>query len=307
MMVGVKVRRRIGRSALAWLLVAMAAGALAGPAGAADTALTTDPTADAVAAFGGWTVWSRQDVDGRYRLVVAAPGGQPGDANLPASTQPVDAQLSPSPDGSDIVATFTLCSPGCAAQQYLLMTGASSALRLGGRRCRASGVSSWMDAVAYVARGSGCHPAGVWYRRARGRPRLIAKSSNATTTDLNGTQLLWAGEFYLRVQGVRARRARTLFIFPPGEGESYEVRSPSLAGDGFAYYALRHLLAPDYGQVLLRQPVTDPNACQYLNRPPVTRVGETKLAPVSVAVDRGAVYYTNGADVYQATDPPPEW
>jgi hypothetical protein len=293
------------------VVVGVAALGLAGvsPARAADTALTTDPSAQAVAAYGGWVVWSRQASDGTYNLVVKPPGGMPADAPVRASVRPIDAQLSP--EGDDVVATFAVCGRRCDVLQYQLVSGVLTFVNVGRRRgCRASGVSGWEGAVAYVLSGRGCgRPPGVYYHRPtrNGPVRLLAKSRNALTTDLRGNQVLWAGEFYLRVQRTTSHRARTLFEFFPGEGESFEVRSPSLAGDGFAYYVLRHNLEPDFGQVYLRQAVTGAEQCQELNRPPVTRVGETRLIPVSLATDGDAVYYTNGAGVYQATDPPPAW
>ena len=83
------------------LLLLVAAAVAAVPASAsADEAVAETSRPTPLAAYGGWSAWSRTDAGGRYVLQLRSPGGDVRDAPLPSSSAPWDVSLGPDAGGA---------------------------------------------------------------------------------------------------------------------------------------------------------------------------------------------------------------
>jgi hypothetical protein len=111
------LRRLLPLAALALALVPAA------PA-AADQAVAEIGRQSPVAAYGGWSAWSRYDsATGRYALMVQVPGQVAAPVGLPSSSRPFDVSLGPD-SGHNVAAVYRRCgSSGCDIRRYNTASG----------------------------------------------------------------------------------------------------------------------------------------------------------------------------------------
>ncbi|MGO8904288.1 MAG: hypothetical protein ACLQMH_01525 [Solirubrobacteraceae bacterium] len=106
-----------------------------------------DPSGSTVAAYGGWSAWSRVDeTTGDYALTLRSPAGVISPADVPERPAPFDVELGPS--GHGVAAVYSRCSNTAEALGCHIYE-----LRLGAR-----GASEQMLA----APGSSVHEPAVW-------------------------------------------------------------------------------------------------------------------------------------------------
>jgi hypothetical protein len=104
--------RRIAAAAAAvqFVLAGLTAGARAEPPA------LLDAKGVSLAAYGGWTAWSRVDAStGRYALVTRSPKGLISLAAVPERTSPFDVELGPS-GRSAVAAVYSRCPAGAALE-----------------------------------------------------------------------------------------------------------------------------------------------------------------------------------------------
>ena len=81
----------------------------------AQAPLTLDPAGASVAAYGGWSAWSRADTaTGHQALVIRSPQGTISLAPVPESTSTFDVELGPS--GAHVAAVYSRCASPPAKQ-----------------------------------------------------------------------------------------------------------------------------------------------------------------------------------------------
>jgi hypothetical protein len=137
--------------------VAVAAGILvislvgvAARAGA-QTPTVLDPNGVSVAAYGGWTAWSRSDATtNQYALVVRSPQGTSSLAPVADSASPFDVELGPS--GSGVAAVYSRCAntttlAGCRIAELGL------------------GVAGATEHILAPPGGGSVHEPAIWQRR----------------------------------------------------------------------------------------------------------------------------------------------
>jgi hypothetical protein len=80
------------------------------PEAAADTPVVLDPNGSSVAAYRGWTAWSRADTrTSRFELVLRSPQGTISLPQVAESASPFDIELGPT-GGSGVAAVYSRCA-----------------------------------------------------------------------------------------------------------------------------------------------------------------------------------------------------
>jgi hypothetical protein len=114
-----------------------------------------------IAAYGGWTAWSRFDeASGRYALVLRDPSGVEHDAPVPASAKPFDVSLGPDAGrgaAQKVLAIYRHCSAhGCDLRVLDVATGAQRTLKGIASSYRAATPAIWRSNVVFTRRVNGC-------------------------------------------------------------------------------------------------------------------------------------------------------
>ena len=275
----------------------------AGPATAADEALTRDPTAANVSTHSGQPVWSRVARDGQARLVQRVRGRN---RDLPVKPKAglFDPDVGTTPRGN-LTIVYTRCvglsGQGCDIWQYdgfdlkeRKVPGASTAT------CSEFAPSVWLGSVAFARTGPGkCK--GLYVVR-RGKLRKV-DSRVPAETDLRGGRVTYLfvppGDTLrsqIRVRTLRNKRSRVIVTGFASEGESYAVSSPVMTGRYI------HWLQEDR----VRDEFFAGRALAASRGAPLEFTQRTFPGRVdSIAITRERFYYTNGKGLYLATDPPP--
>jgi hypothetical protein len=284
---------------------------------AADTLVHADPTAEDVTAYGGVLMWSRRDAAGRYHLVQRV-GTVVSDAPVPAAAHPFEPDLGPGP-GRRVVAVYERCRRTlrrCDVRRLDVATGRERRARGAATRTASEQAASVWGARYAFARQD--RREGL-FTAARGRARLLA-AREVVETDLRRRTVAFAtyrpGEAVqvdftgIWVHQVRARgRGRSCLVDRGDQGgeEGTALNSPVL--DGGHVYWHDFTAEPGIVERVARAPL--PSACT--RRPRIQYLARTLPIGVdSIAVDRGALYYTQGdyidaTGVYLADAPPPRF
>lgn len=301
------------------LLTAALALVLAGaPPAAGDTLVHGDPSAENVTAHGGVLLWSRRDAVGKHHLVQRA-GAVVSDAPVASSEHPFDPDLGPA--GKDrVVAVYERCRKGfrrCDLYRLDVTSGRERRIRaVSTRRGSEFGASVWGERYAFARQGPSRE--GL-FTAARGRTRFLG-GSEVLETDVRSRTIALAtysaGEGVevdstgIYVHRVRSRgRGRSCLVDRGDQGaeEGTALNSPVLDGDHVYWHDFT--ADPRIVERVARAPLT--SACD--RRPRIQSSDRTLPVGVdSVAVDRGAVYYTQGdyvdaTGVYMADSPPPRF
>lgn len=296
----------------------MTAVLAAPPPAAGDTLVHGDPSAENVTAYGGVLVWSRRDSEGRHHLVRRV-GAVVSDAPVASSEHPFDPDLGPAGRGR-LVAVYERCRKGfrrCDLYRLDVASGRERRIRaVSTRRGSEFGASVWGERYAFARESPSLE--GL-FTAARGRTRFLA-GSDVLETDVRSRTIALAtytaGERVqvdftgIYVHRVRSRgRGRSCLVDRGDQGgdEGTALNSPVLDGE----YVYWHDFTADPGIVERVARARLASACR---RRPRIQFGDRTL-PVgvdSIAVDRGAVYYTQGdyvdaTGVYIADSPPPHF
>ncbi len=301
------------------LLTATLALVLVGaPCAAGDTLVHGDPSAENVTAHGAVLMWSRRDAGGRYHLVQRA-GAVVSDAPVASSDHPFNPDLGAA--GKDrTVAVYERCRKGfrrCDLYRLDVISGRERRIRaVSTRRGSEFGASVWGERYAFAR--EGISREGL-FTAARGRTRFLG-GLEVVETDVRGRTIALAtysaGERVqvdltgIYVHRVRARGSGRSCLVDRGDQSAEEgtaLNSPVL--DGGHVYWHDFTVDPRIVERVVRAPLA--SACG--RRPRIQPSDRTLPVGVdSIAVDRGAVYYTQGdyvdaTGVYVADSPPPRF
>jgi hypothetical protein len=270
-----------------------------------DASVSTDRSAANLTAFGSSLAWSREESNGRHRLVsytkLQALGSQPPPADLAvrASSSPFDPDLGVDRRGRPAV-VYTRCAGvsgrncdvyGFDGKVESKVRGASSS------RCSEFAPSIWKGVIAFAR--SGSRRCNGLYLKGRG-PMLRLDRRIPADTDIRGNRVAYlhapssrstvirifsfsseGGRSHVVVAGVRTGRERTRVTYPEFSGR-------------YLYFLLEDLRRNDV--LVGRSRVERGSLLQFSRR---TLPGSID----SIGVDGNTVYFTNGRGVYQATDP----
>jgi hypothetical protein len=140
------------------LLLLVAAAVAAVPASAsADEAVAETARPTPLAAYGGWSAWSRTDAGGRYVLQLRSPGGDVRDAPLPSSSAPWDVSLGPDAGGA-VTAVYRRCrARGCDVDRLDIASGRTETLRaVSSPSFDEATPAIWRSTVVFTRRVRGC-------------------------------------------------------------------------------------------------------------------------------------------------------
>jgi hypothetical protein len=291
--------------------------AMAAPAYAAERLVSSDATADNVAAYGGVLAWSREAAPGEFRLVVRGGGGI-RDAPVRSFRHPVNADLGPAPGGG-VVATYARCKKSnlCDVFRLGLVTGRERKLRsISSRRRSEYAISTWrgrslfgrarvVDGVLYSYRRGGTLKTGPLRRVHRELP---------SETDLQGSRAaIWLDNDpsvtsnYTAVVVKRFRRSgrgRACTVAdasgPSAVGPGDRVYAPVLAGD-FVYWLYDYLdyAMPSRSTTRIRRTRLPGSRCSARGFREETPLVDPSAG--SLAVDGGSLFYTDRQGVVEAT------
>jgi hypothetical protein len=310
------------RSHTTLLTAALAlAGLAAAPPAAGDTLVHGDPSAENVTAHGGVLMWSRRDAAGKHHLVQRA-GAVVSDARVASSEHPFDPDLGPA-GKNRVVAVYERCRKGfrrCDLYRLDVIGGRERRIRAVSTRAGSEfGASVWGERYAFARAGPARE--GL-FTAARGRTRFLS-GSEVLQTDVRGRtialatysagdrQVDFTGIYVHRVpsRGRGRGRGRSCLVDRGDQGaeEGTALNSPALDGDHVYWHDFT--AGPRIVERVARAPLA--SACD--RRPRIQSSNRTLPVGVdSIAVDRGAVYYTQGdyvdaTGVYIADSPPPQF
>jgi hypothetical protein len=140
------------------LLLLVAAAVAAVPASAsADEAVAETSRPTPLAAYGGWSAWSRTDAGGRYVMQLRSPGGAVRDAPLPSSSSPWDVSMGPDASGA-VTAVLRRCrATGCDIDRLDVTSGRTERLRaVSSPSFDEATPAIWRSTVVFTRRIRGC-------------------------------------------------------------------------------------------------------------------------------------------------------
>jgi hypothetical protein len=142
---------------IALLLLVAAAVAAVPASAAADEAVAETVRPTPLAAYGGWSAWSRTGAGGRYVLQLRSPGGDVRDAPLPSSSSPWDVSLGPDAGGA-VTAVYRRCrARGCDVDRLDMASGRTETLRaVSSPRFDEATPAIWRSSVVFTRRIRGC-------------------------------------------------------------------------------------------------------------------------------------------------------
>jgi hypothetical protein len=130
---------------------------------------TTDCQAPTIAAYGGWTAWSRSDpATGDFELVLRSPAGTIAPAPVPERVSPFDVELGPS--GSGVAAVYSRCTntvtlQGCGIYELPLGVPAAGETALavpGGGSVHEPAI--WGNRIVFLRRNPGGGSEDIYYK-----------------------------------------------------------------------------------------------------------------------------------------------
>jgi hypothetical protein len=274
-----------------------------------DASVSSDRSAANLTAFGSSLAWSREESNGRHRLVsytrLQTLGSQPPPADLAvrASSSPFDPDLGVDRKGNPAV-VYTRCAGvsgrncdvyGFDGKVESKVRGASSS------RCSEFAPSIWKGIIAFAR--SGSRRCNGLYLKGRG-PLLRLDRRIPADTDIRGNRVAYlhapssrrtfirifsfsreGGRSHVVVAGVRAQGERTRVTYPEFSGR-------------YIYFLFEDLRRDDF--LVGRSRVESGSVLEFSQR---------KLPGFvdSIGVDGNTVYFTNGRGVFQASDPAPRF
>jgi hypothetical protein len=142
---------------IALLLLVAAAVAVVPASASADEAVAETARPTPLAAYGGWSAWSRTDAGGRYVLQLRSPGGDVRDAPLPSSSAPWDVSLGPDAGGA-VTAVYRRCrASGCDVDRLDIVSGRTETLRaVSSPSFDEATPAIWRSTVVFTRRIRGC-------------------------------------------------------------------------------------------------------------------------------------------------------
>src|SRR3954451_12779533 len=173
------------RPLIATALAALAAGALAVPAGA-DTTVTADPTAENVTAYGSSAAWSRKGADGMFHLVIRS-GGFAADAPVPPKSTPFDPDLGPTSGNGRVVVYSRFVGADSDIYRFTVGTAAEERDPVSTPEVDEIAPSFFKGAVAFGRKRGGAP--GLYLARPGMRARRIFRTIPAET-DLAATRII---------------------------------------------------------------------------------------------------------------------
>jgi hypothetical protein len=282
-----------------WLPVCLAVLGFPAAAGAIDTVVAADPTAENVSAWGAALVWSRHDAAGAYRLV-AQMDGVASEVPVPPSRHPFDADVGPDRRGR-AVAVYTRCSSAgghrCDLYQTVLGTGRERRLARLSSRDDEFAPSRW--GARYVFARSALLAQG------RGAARRIS-GAVPNETDVVGPTVAFSTSFGRQDVDVEVSR---IYVKRLGrQGRSCRVAQGDL-GDVGGTRLSSPVLAGGY--VYWLDDTSDPIVTVRVGRarlhrrecPDDRRFATLPTGASSIAVEGGAVFYTDPIGVRRADGP----
>jgi hypothetical protein len=306
------------RRGLASLTAAAAVVAIASPAAQAQDygraaqaseVISPDSTASDVNAYRDVLVWSRQDASGRFRLVVRRAGAT-GDVPLRSFHDPVDADLGPARRGG-LVATYERCRSSERCDVYRLGLSRLRERKLGfsTRRRSEFAPSNWRGRYVFSrALDASGDPAGsgsglFTTPRTRRLSRRVFLQS-----DLRGRVVAVQFDDFEAESGIavkrfrRGGRGRVCTVATDHHPRSFStssgvVQSPVIAGN-YVYwlrlYSSGQPGAPSASGASIERRWLPDRRCRSR---PQEHVASVDSDAHSIAVDRGALYYTSGRGV----------
>src|SRR3954453_17489608 len=150
-------RLRVMSRVIALLLLVAAAIAAVPASASADEAVAETARQTPLAAYGGWSAWSRTDAGGRYVLQLRSPGGDVRDAPLPSSSAPWDVSLGPDAGGA-VTAVYRRCrARGCDVDRLDVASGRTEPLRaVSSPSFDEATPGIWRSTVVFTRRIRGC-------------------------------------------------------------------------------------------------------------------------------------------------------
>jgi hypothetical protein len=288
-----------------WPLIAISllTFVLAPAAGARDRVITSDRTAANVSGFGQGLAWSREAADNRARLVIRA-FAPPADLSVPPLAGGLfDPDLGQSAAGTNVI-VYSRCSVSgrnCDVYEYDLfarreskLPGASSA------RCSEFAPSIWLGTVAFARSGGGdCD--GLFVKGTRGTALRLDRRVPADT-DIRQGRVAYLHvpspeRTYIRLFTIRGGRSSIVAAGLRAEGERQRVTSPVFGG-AYVYFLHHDLRRRQFS--VGRSRARRAASVQFTTRSLPGTVA-------SIAVDGGALFYSNGRGIFQATDPAPRF
>jgi hypothetical protein len=290
------------------LSVLALAGALslAAVAWAADEEISRDKTASSLSAFSPLAAWSRQDIDGTYRLAVRERVATllvqppPRDLAIRSSDSPFDPDVGKSKRGVLLVA-YTRCAgvsrEGCDVYQFdgkreSKVKGASSS------SCSEFAPSIWNGTVAFGRTGPGtCR--GLYVTGERGTAFRLDKRVPADT-DIRAGKVAYLhiparGDSVIRIFTIKKGRSQIVVAGTRGEGEGVVVSNPTFAGR-YVYWLLEDRKRHDF--TVGRSRGSRRSTLQWSDRSLPGSID-------SIALDGRMLFYINGRGVHEANDPVP--
>ena len=151
------------------------------PAAQADDVVGETVRETPLAAYGGWSAWSRAEGD-RYRLVLRTPQGEQVLPDLPTSSRPYDVSLGPDVDGN-VTAIYQRCTArGCDVRRYNTASGRDQLVpEVSSPSFREATPAIWRSTVAFTRRVRGCDVPYVRNLLSRAPSRRLLRSKCLTT------------------------------------------------------------------------------------------------------------------------------
>jgi hypothetical protein len=274
----------------------------------ASEVISPDSTASDVNAYRDVLVWSRRDASGRFRLVVRRAGAT-GDVPLRSFRDPVDADLGPARRGG-LVAMYERCrsSERCDVFRLGLSRLRERKLGFSTRRRSEFAPSTWRGRYVFArALDASGDPAGSGSGLFTAPPTRRLSRRVFLQSDLRGRVVAVQFDdfdFETEIAVKRFRRGgrgRVCTLATENYARSFsdsagEVRSPVIAGD-YVYWlhSYSQFGAPQStgGATIERRRLPD-KRCRSR---PQEHVASVDRDAHSIAVDRGALYYTSGRGV----------
>lgn len=284
-------------------LVLLAALLAATQALARDRALSSDRSAANVAAFGQAVAWSREDADGKGRLVLRG-FGTPADVPARPLSGFFDPDLGQDENGRN-VAVYTRCAGvsgrSCDVYEYDFerdrerkAPGASTS------GCDEFAPSIWEGTIAFARSGpKRCR--GLFVKGPKGAALMLDRRI-ASDTDIRAGRVAYlltpdSGRSSIRVFTIRSGRSHRVVSGLSSEGERTRVSSPAFSGS-YLYWLFEDVRRRDH--FVARSRGLPGSVLQFSDRKLPGR-------PDSIAVGGRTVYYTNGRGVHEASDPAPRY
>jgi hypothetical protein len=298
---------RVGGAALT--LAVLIALAVCASALGRDASVSTDRSAANLTAFGPSLAWSREESNGRHRLVsytrvqslLSQP--PPEDLAVRASSSPFDPDLGVDRRGQPAI-VYTRCAGvsgrncdiyGFDGKVESKVRGASSS------RCSEFAPSIWKGIIAFGR--SGSRRCNGLYLKGRG-PLLRLDRRIPADTDIRGNRVAYlhapnANRSTIRIFSFTREGGRSHVVIAGvrAEGERTRVTYPEFSGR-FIYFLFEDLRRDDFS--VGRSRPTPGSVLEFSQR---TLPGSVD----SIGVDGNTVYFANGRGVFQASDPAPRF